>query len=118
MKRFAIAAALAIVFGLSAAGTADAQYIIQYNRLTPYGGVATTRQLYNLGTFQSYNTYVSPWGMMSQRYNYGDLYGNRFGVSNGFNAWNGFGYNRGFYRPNPFMNPYGGFSYNLYGPRW
>ncbi len=50
VKRFAIATVLAVVLGLAAAGTADAQYVIQYNRVTPNGGVVTTSQLYNLGT--------------------------------------------------------------------
>lgn len=118
MKRFAIAAALATALGLGTAGTTDAQYIYQYNRITPGGGVATTRQLYNLGTYQSYNTYTSPWGFMRQGYNYGDVFGNRYGVSNGYNAWTGLGYNRGFYQPNPLLNPYGGYRYNFYGPRW
>jgi hypothetical protein len=116
MKRFAIAAALAAVFSLGAAGTADAQYVIQYNRVTPNGGVATTRQLYNLGAYQSYNTYYSPWGTMRQQYNYADVFGNSYGRAQGFSPYYG-AYNRGFYQPNPYFNPYGGYNYNFYR-RW
>jgi len=118
MKRFAIAAALATVLGLGTAATADAQYIYQYNTITPNGGVATSRQLYNLGMYQSYNTYVSPFGTVRERGYYTDVLGNAYGVSNGYNAWNGLGYNRGYYQPSPFVNPYGGYSYNFYGRRW
>ena len=66
MKRFAIATALAVAIGLGTAGTADAQYVTQYNRVTPNGGVVTTSQIYNLGTYQSYNSYVSPYGTVKQ----------------------------------------------------
>jgi hypothetical protein len=118
MKRFIVAAALAVAIGFGTAATADAQYVIQYNRVTPNGGVATTNQVYNLGTYQTYNTYVSPFGNVRQSAYYADVFGNRAGAANGFNNWTGYGYNRGFYNPGPFMNPYGGYNYNFYGPRW
>lgn len=118
MKRFAIATVLAVVVGLAAAGTADAQYVIQYNRITPNGGVVTTNQVYNLGTYQSYNTYVSPFGgVQRQSAYYTDIYGNSFGRAAGYNNWNGNFYNRGFYQPNPYINPFGGYNYNFYR-RW
>ena len=115
MKRFAIAAALAAVIGLGTAGTADAQYVVQYGRVTPNGGVATTRQFYNLGAYQSYNTYVSPFGTVKQQMYYGDVFGNSFGRAAGYNPYTGLGYNRGFVQPNPYVNPYGGFYYNYFG---
>ena len=62
MTRFAIAAALATALGLSLAGTADAQYIQRYTTITPNGGIASGGTLYNLGTYQSYNNYMSPFG--------------------------------------------------------
>jgi hypothetical protein len=117
MKRFAIAAALALAIGLSAASTADAQYVIQYNRVTPNGGIATTRQLYNLGTMQQYNSYVSPWGTVRQQAYYTDVFGNSFGRAQGFSPYFG-AYDRGFYQPNPFAFPYNpGYNYNFYR-RW
>lgn len=118
MKRFTIAATLAVVLGLGLAGTADAQYIHRYTTITPNGGVASTTQLYNLGAYQSFNTYVSPFGTVKQSGYYGDVFGNRSGYANGFNAWNGYNYNRGFYQPSPILYPYGGgYNYGFYR-RW
>src|SRR4051812_45498248 len=118
MKRFAIAAVLAVGLGLSLAGTADAQYIYRYNTITPNGGVASTTQLYNLGAYQAYNTYVSPFGTVNQRAYYGDVYGNSVGRATGYNLYNGMSYNRGYYNPSPLLNPYGGgYNYNFYR-RW
>lgn len=116
MKHFAIAAVMAAIFGLSTARTADAQYIIQYSGFTPNGGLATTSQLYGLGGYQSYNTYLSPFGTYRQTY-YGNSFGNMYGAATGYNPYFGFGYSRGFYQPNMFFNPYGGYRYNFYR-RW
>ena len=118
MTRFAIAAALATALGLSLAGTADAQYVQRYTTITPNGGIASGGTLYNLGTYQSYNNYVSPFGNVRQQSYYGDVYGNSYGMSNGYNAFSGYGYNRGFYQPSPFVYPGGGYNYNFYGRRW
>ena len=116
MTRFAITAALATILGLSLAGTADAQYTYQYGGFTPYGGYATTQQSYNFGRYQTYNTYVSPFGMVNRQVLYGDAFGNRSGRASGYNAFNGYGHNSGFFRPG--FNPYGGYSYNFYGRRY
>jgi hypothetical protein len=121
MKRFAIAATLAAILGLGFAETASAQYVQQYTTITPRGGVATGGYLYNPGSVQSYNTYVSPFGTVRQRSTYGDVFGNNYGVSNGYHAFSGLGYNSSFYLPAPFVypTPYParGYSYNLYR-RW
>src|SRR5437764_555674 len=118
MKRFAIVAALAVAFGLGTAGIADAQYLYQYNTITPNGGVVTSSSLYSLGAYQTYNTYVSPFGSMRERAYYTDVFGNTDGYSNGLNAWTGSSYNRGYYQPSPFLYPYGGgYQYNFYR-RW
>jgi hypothetical protein len=118
MKRFAIATVLAAVVGLATASTADAQYIIQNSRVTPNGGLVVSNQLYNLGTYQRYNNYVSPWGTVGQSAYYSDIYGNSYGRAAGYNTWNGNFYNRGFYQPSPFVAPYGGgYNYNFYR-RW
>ena len=118
MKRFAIAAALAAAIGLGTAGTADAQYVIQYARPTPNGGVVLNNQLYNLGTYQSYNTYLSPWGGVKQQAYYADVFGNTAGRAQGFNTWTGSSFNRGFYTPSPYLYPFGGgYNYNFYR-RW
>jgi len=118
MKRFAIASVLAVVVGLAAASAADAQYVIQYNRITPNGGVVRTNQVYGLGAAQSYNTYVSPWGTVGQSTYYSDIYGNSYGRSAGYNSFNGNFYNRGYYQPSPYIAPFGGgYNYNFYR-RW
>jgi len=119
MTRFAITAALAVALGLGYASNADAQYVQRYTTITPNGGVASGGYLYNQGAYQSYNTYVSPFGTVKQRSYYGDVFGNSYGASTGYNAYNGLGYNRGYYLPSPFVNPtvYPGYSYNYYR-RW
>ena len=119
MKRFASAAALAAVLGLGFAETASAQYVQRYTTITPSGGVATGGYLYTPGAVQSYNNYVSPFGTVKQRTTYGDVFGNSYGMSNGYNAFNGnsygisngynafsgYGYNSSFYLPGPFVYP-------------
>jgi hypothetical protein len=118
MKRFVLAAALAVALGLGGTGTARAQYVIQYSGVTPYGGVANTGSIYNLGTYQTYNNSVSPFGTLRQQSYYTDVYGNSVGAARAYNPYTGFGYNRGFYSPSPFLYPYGGgYSYNFYR-RW
>ena len=120
MTRFAIAAAVATALGLGLAGTADAQYVQRYTTITPNGGIATGGTLYNGATYQSFNNYVSPFGNVRQQSYYGDVFGNTYGMSNGYNVYNGLGYNRGYYNAAPsFYNPYGtSYGYNYYGRRW
>ncbi|MBM3981426.1 MAG: hypothetical protein FJ304_14290 [Planctomycetes bacterium] len=115
MNRFVLAATLAAVVGLGTASTADAQYVVRYNRVTPSGGVATTNELYGFGTYQSYNTYVSPFGFVKQQSYYSDIFGNSYGRAQGFNVYSGAGFNRGFYQPSPYLYPFaGGYNYNFY----
>jgi len=117
MKRFIIAAALAVVIGLGTVSTADAQYVQNYGLVTPRGVVGTT-DVYGFGAFQRYQTYRSPFvGTVNQRMYYTDVFGNTYGQAYGYNNWAGFGYNRGFYQPSPLVNPYGGYYYNFYR-RW
>ena len=118
MTRFAIAAALATVFGLGFAGKADAQYVYRYTTITPNGGIVTTNQAYGFGAYQTYNTYVSPFGGVRTQGYYGDVFGNNYGRATGYSPYYGY-YNRGFYNAAPsFYNPYGaGYNYNFYR-RW
>jgi len=118
MKRFVIAAALATAVGFGTAATADAQYVIPYARVTPNGGVVTGNSVYNLGQYQTFGTYISPFGTVRQQAYYTDVFGNSVGAARGYNPYTGLGYNRGFYNPSPFMYPYGGYNYNFYGRRW
>ncbi|QJW95726.1 hypothetical protein [Frigoriglobus tundricola] len=123
MKRFAIAAALATVLGLGLSGTAGAQYVGGYTTITPNGGVVSSNSIYNLGTYQSYNTYVSPFGTVRRSAYYTDVYGNSIGAAAGYNAFTGYGYNRAYYQPGPIVNPYpyyynGYYNYGYGRRRW
>jgi len=119
MKRFVIAAALAAVFGLGFAGKTDAQYYYRNTAITPNGGLVTTNQVYGLGGYQTQNIYVSPNGAVRRQYTTGDVFGNAYRNSNGFNPNTGNFYNRGYYNAAPsFYNPYGArYGYNYYR-RW
>ena len=126
MTRFALAAVAAAALGLGLAGTADAQYVTRYTTITPNGGVVYSGQMYNLGTYQAYNNYVSPFGTVKQQSYYGDVFGNTYGTANAYNPYTGYGYNRGYYNAAPnIYNPYGSYyNYNYhspyygYGRRW
>ena len=118
MKRFAIAAALAVVLGLGFAGTADAQYVQRWTTVTPNGGLYTTNQVYSpFGAYQTQNMYVSPYGAVRRSAYYGDPFGNTVGQVYGRNPNTGLMYNRGFYNPSPVLYPYGGgYNYGFYRP--
>jgi len=116
MKRFFAAATLAAVLGLGTASTADAQYINQYRSITPNGGLVIGNNYSNGFAAQSNRTYYSPYGGVRQQAFYGDAFGNRAGQQTGFSPYYG-NYNRGFYQPNPYVNPFGGYNYNYYR-RW
>ena len=125
MKRFALTAAVALVIGLGTAATADAQYAARRYNVTPYG-VVTTDQFYNYGAYRANQTLASPFGGFAQRAYYGDVFGNTYGQSYGYNPFfgstygrsfgyspfYGTGYNTGF-RASPF-NPAGNYSYGFY----
>ena len=105
MKRFAIAAALAVALGVGLAGTANAQYVQRYTTITPNGGVASGGYLYTPGAVQSYNSFLSPFGTVTQRSSYGDVFGNNYGTVNRYNVFNGYGYNSSYYLPSPYVYP-------------
>jgi hypothetical protein len=118
MKRFVIAATLAVAFGLGFAHTANAQYVLPYAGFTPNGGFDRGTTVITPGGVQSYNTYVSPFGTVKQSATATNAFGTSIGVSRGFNPYTGIGFNRGFYTPSPYLYPYGtGYGYNFYR-RW
>lgn len=118
MKRFAFGAVVALAVAFGTSGTARAQYVTGYTYITPGGGVVRTNQVATFGAVKQYNTFVSPFGTVQKQAFYGDAFGNSFGRAAGYNAFTGFGYNRGFYSPGPLFYPYGGYSYGFYGRRW
>jgi hypothetical protein len=99
MKRFILAAAVAVALGLGSAATASAQYVIPYGGITPSGGVVSGDSIYNLGNYQSYSTYVSPFGTVRQQAYTTNALGSTYGVVQGYNPYTGLGYTRGFYNP-------------------
>ncbi|HEY1192262.1 MAG TPA: hypothetical protein VGE74_31850 [Gemmata sp.] len=115
MKRFAFAAVAALALGLATSTAANAQYAYQRYNLTPNGGVVITNNYSNWGSHGVNRTYVSPYGTVNQRSYYGDVFGNTYGRSYGYNNFRGYGYNRGF-GYNSFY-PYGGYNYG-YFRRW
>ncbi len=118
MKRFAVAAVLAAALGFGTASSANAQYVQRYTTITPNGGVVINNGYSNWGAYQTNNTYISPFGTVKQRSYYGDVFGNSYGASTGYNFYSGYGYNRGFYQPSPFVYPSAGYRYGYYGRRW
>jgi hypothetical protein len=117
MKRFAIGAVLAAAVAFGTSGIASAQYVTGYTVITPNGSVVTNKQVVTFGGVKQFNSVVSPFGVQKQAF-YGDVFGNSFGRASGFNTFNGFGYNTGFYRPGPFVPAFGGYNYGFYGRRW
>jgi hypothetical protein len=100
MNKFVVAAAVAVAIGFGSAATARAQYVIPYSGVTPNGGVVSGNSIYDLsGGYQSYGTYISPYGTVNQRASYTNVYGNTIGVARGYNPYTGFGYARSFYAP-------------------
>jgi len=116
MKRFALAGVLAVVLGLGAAGRADAQIVYGYNTYAP-GGVASYGTMVGPFGYKNVGTYYSPWTGTYQQQVYGaNLWGNSYGSSSFYNPWVG-GVRTGYYQPNPFYSPFGGYNYGYYR-RW
>lgn len=114
MKRFVIAAAVAVAIGFGTAGTADAQIVYGYNRPVG-GGVATGATVMSPGVYQTYNSYYNPYSGVMQRQVYGSNWlGQTYGRSYSYNPWTGMSTNYGFYQPNYFATPY---SYGFFR-RW
>lgn len=117
MKRFVVATIVAVALGFGFASTADAQIVYGYSR--PVGsGVVVGGQSFAPGGYQAFNSYFSPYTgvIMGQTYS-SNFLGQSMMRSYGFNPWNGIGFNNGFYRPNFYMAPYGGYNYG-YVRRW
>jgi hypothetical protein len=100
MKRYVIAAAVAVALGLGSATTARAQYVIPYGGVTPNGGVVSGNSIYNLGGgVSTYNTYISPFGTVKQSVYNTNAFGTTYGTTQAYNPYTGYGYTRGYYNP-------------------
>jgi hypothetical protein len=113
MKRFVLASALAVALGFGFAGTADAQIVYGYT-MPNAGGIASGRTVIVPGGYRTTNAYYSPFtGVMAGQTYYTDVWGRSFGRTYGYNPWTGIGYNTGYYQPNYYLNPYGGYNYGF-----
>src|SRR5262245_3063858 len=117
MKRFVVAAALAVALGLGFASKADAQIVYGYT-VPNAGGVVSAGQIYGPGGFKTYNNYYSPFtGVMAGQVYGTNMWGQSFGRTYGYNPWTGMSYNSGFYQPN-YFNPYGTYNYGFVRRWW
>jgi hypothetical protein len=117
MKRFVVAAAVAVALGLGTASKADAQIVYSYN-VPNAGGVVTGGTVLTPGGYKTFSNYYSPFTGVVQRQVYGsNIFGQSFGRSYGYNPWTGIRYGSGFYQPNYYAYPFGGYNYNFYR-RW
>ena len=117
MTRFLIAAVAAVALGLVSADKADAQIVYGYN-VPRGGGVVSGATVLAPGGYQTYNSYFSPFtGVMYNQTYYTDVFGQRYGRAYGYNPWTGLSYQQGFYQPNYYAFPYGGYSnYSFFRP--
>jgi len=117
MKRFVLAAALAIAAAVVSADQAHAQYVYGYNTVNPYNGtVITQRGVYTPFGAQATYGYYNPYtGASGQRYMYQNPWGTTVYRSAGGNPYFGTGYNNGYYYPGFGASPYAG---NYYHWRW
>lgn len=137
MKRFLLAAALAVTFGMATSSKAHAQIVYGYSApvyggvqstgtvITPYGGNTFTNYYSpftgNIG--QTAGTVVTPFGARTFSNYYSPFTGvigqsystNIFGAANtrfyGYNPYTGMRYGTGFYQPNTYVAPFGGYNY-------
>lgn len=116
MKRFILAAALALVGAFGFTNTAHAQYVYGYNTYNPYTGSVISRSgvLTPFGTQATYGYYNPYTGWSGQRSFYQNPWGTSVYRSYGGNQF-GNGYNSGYYYPGFGMSPYAGSFYRF---RW
>src|SRR5262245_37534703 len=111
MKPFIVTATLAVALGLGYSGKADAQIIYGFSTPTMNGTMTGGSVLMPSGPGM-FNTFSSPFrGVMVQ-----PSIGPSFPSPFGFNRFNSFGFNNGFFLPNTFGNPFfgspfGGFNH-------
>jgi len=101
MKRFVLAASLAIAFGLWSSGKADAQIVYNTYNVPNAGGIVSGGTIMTPGAYKTVNNYYSPFtGVTQRQVYYTDMFGQSYGRSSGYNPWTGMGYRTGFYQPN------------------
>jgi hypothetical protein len=115
MKRFALAAVLAVAGALGLSGTADAQFVTGYNTYNPYSGVIVSRGMgYYPGATASSTAFYNPfWGYGGQQAAYADIFGNRTVRGFGYNPYTGLNYTYGVYNPGLGVSPLAGYRYGF-----
>jgi len=118
MKRFVVASAVALVIAFASASSAQAQIVYGYTA-PANGGIVTNQMSVGPFGYQGYSKYYSPFTGVVQGQSYGtNIFGQSYGRSYGYNSFSGMGYRSGFYQPNYYAFPNGGYSYNYFGRRW
>lgn len=117
MKRFVLAAVLAVAGAFGTSETARAQYIYGYNTINPYTGSLITQRgvITPFGSQATYGYYNPYTGSAGQRYMYQNPWGTTVYRSAGGNPFLGTGYNSGYYYPGYGYSPYAG---SFYRWRW
>jgi hypothetical protein len=112
MKRFLTAAAVAVVLSFASATSANAQIVYGYS-VPRGGGVMSGGTYLSPAMQQSYSTHYSPFtGVMTTQVYGQNFLGQAYGRTYAYNPWTGLNYNSGYYMPNYWMNPYGGYSWS------
>lgn len=107
MKRFLIAAALALTGALGFADSAHAQYVYGYNNnVVPGVGVVGNRTYVTPFGAQSLTQSYSPYSGLTRQSYYTDVFGNQTTRFNTYNPYTNYGYSRGYTTsPNVFGAP-------------
>jgi len=117
MKRFVVAAALAVAVGLGTSGKADAQIVYGYSMPT-YNGVVSGGTAYTPFGVQSFQKYYSPYlGSYGNLYA-ANMFGQAYARSFNYNPWLNMGYRSMYYQPNYYMWPGAGYTWGGFYRRW
>ena len=116
MKRFIVAATVAVAMSVGFASSADAQIVYGYS--APRGtGVMSGGTYLAPGVSQGFTSFYSPYTGVMRNRTFGQNYlGQAYGLSSGYSPLTGMSYQRGYYQPN-YWSPYGGYRWNM-ARRW
>ena len=119
MKRFIVAAALAVALGLGTSSKASAQIVYGYS-VPNAGGVVNGGTVFVPGGYKTFENFYSPFTGVTMGNVYGtNVFGQSFGKSYTYNPWLNLGYRTGYVRPSPLVNPLGGAAtFGSFYRRW
>ena len=114
MKRFVVAAALAMALSLGFAKTADAQIVYGYTVPNAAAVVMSGGTVLVPGGYKTFNRYYSPFtGVMTNQVYGQNFLGQAYGRTYGYRPTDRDELPERFYQPNYWVNPYGGYNYNM-----